>query len=66
MIHPYQPAETVQGALELLYELQGYLAEISGFDAVTLQPAAGAHGELTGSWSCAPTTRAAATARAPR
>ena len=48
MIHPYQPAETVQGALELLYELQGYLAEISGFDAVTLQPAAGAHGELTG------------------
>jgi glycine dehydrogenase subunit 2 len=47
-IHPYQPAETVQGALELLYELQGYLAEISGFDAVTLQPAAGAHGELTG------------------
>lgn len=48
LIHPYQPAETVQGALELLYELQGYLAEISGFDAVTLQPAAGAHGELTG------------------
>src|SRR3954452_11601033 len=40
MIHPSQPAETVQGALELLYELQGYLAEISGFDAVTLQPAA--------------------------
>jgi glycine dehydrogenase subunit 2 len=48
LLHPYQPAETVQGALELLYELQGYLAEISGFDAVTLQPAAGAHGELTG------------------
>ncbi|HEX5502118.1 MAG TPA: aminomethyl-transferring glycine dehydrogenase subunit GcvPB [Thermomicrobiales bacterium] len=47
-LHPYQPAETVQGALELLYELQGYLAEISGFDAVTLQPAAGAHGELCG------------------
>jgi len=47
-LHPYQPAETAQGALELLYELQGYLAEISGFDAVTLQPAAGAHGELTG------------------
>jgi glycine dehydrogenase subunit 2 len=47
-LHPYQPAETIQGALELLYELQGYLAEISGFDAVTLQPAAGAHGELTG------------------
>ncbi|MGN6754897.1 MAG: aminomethyl-transferring glycine dehydrogenase subunit GcvPB [Thermomicrobiales bacterium] len=48
LLHPYQPAETVQGALELLYELQEYLAEISGFDAVTLQPAAGAHGELTG------------------
>ncbi|MFN8511329.1 MAG: aminomethyl-transferring glycine dehydrogenase subunit GcvPB [Thermomicrobiales bacterium] len=47
-LHPYQPTETIQGALELLYELQGYLAEISGFDAVTLQPAAGAHGELTG------------------
>lgn len=48
LLHPYQPAETAQGALELLYELQGYLAEISGFDAVTLQPAAGAHGELAG------------------
>ena len=47
-LHPYQPEATVQGALELLYELQGYLAEISGFDAVTLQPAAGAHGELAG------------------
>ncbi len=47
-LHPYQPAETAQGALELLHELQGMLAEISGFDAVTLQPAAGAHGELTG------------------
>jgi len=47
-IHPYQPAETAQGALRLMYELQGYLAEISGLSAVTLQPAAGAHGELTG------------------
>ena len=47
-IHPLQDEETVQGALELMYELQSYLAEISGFDAVTLQPAAGAHGELTG------------------
>ena len=47
-LHPYQPSETIQGALELLYDLQGFLAEISGFDAVTLQPAAGAHGELTG------------------
>lgn len=47
-IHPLQPVETVQGALGLMYETQQWLAEISGFDAVTLQPAAGAHGELTG------------------
>ena len=47
-IHPLQEPETVQGALELMEELRGYLAEISGFDTVTLQPAAGAHGELTG------------------
>ncbi len=47
-LHPYQPEETVQGALELMYELQEMLGEISGFNAVTLQPAAGAHGELTG------------------
>ncbi|MEA2008244.1 MAG: aminomethyl-transferring glycine dehydrogenase subunit GcvPB [Chloroflexota bacterium] len=47
-IHPFQPAETVQGALGLMYETQTLLAEISGFDAVSLQPAAGAHGELTG------------------
>ncbi|HVC35300.1 MAG TPA: aminomethyl-transferring glycine dehydrogenase subunit GcvPB [Chloroflexota bacterium] len=47
-IHPYQPEATVQGALQLMYDLQTYLAEIGGMDAVTLQPAAGAHGELTG------------------
>ena len=47
-IHPLQPVETVQGALGLMHETQGWLAEISGFDAVSLQPAAGAHGELTG------------------
>jgi glycine dehydrogenase subunit 2 len=47
-LHPYQPESTVQGALELMFELQDMLAEISGFHAVTLQPAAGAHGELTG------------------
>jgi glycine dehydrogenase subunit 2 len=47
-IHPYQPAETVQGALKLLYELQEDLAEITGMDAVTLQPSAGAQGEWTG------------------
>src|SRR5699024_8379290 len=48
-LHPEQPESTVQGALQLMYELQEILAEISGFDAVTLQPAAGALGELTGS-----------------
>jgi glycine cleavage system P protein (glycine dehydrogenase) subunit 2 len=47
-IHPYQPQETVQGALALMYELQEILCEIAGMDAFTLQPAAGAHGELTG------------------
>ncbi|MFT8930332.1 MAG: aminomethyl-transferring glycine dehydrogenase subunit GcvPB [Sporolactobacillus sp.] len=47
-IHPYQDPETVQGALELLYRLQSNLQEITGMDAMTLQPAAGAHGEWTG------------------
>lgn len=47
-IHPLQPVETVQGALGLMHETQRWLSEISGFDAVSLQPAAGAHGELTG------------------
>lgn len=47
-IHPYQPEESIQGALELLYTLQNDLAEITGMDRVTLQPAAGAHGEWTG------------------
>ncbi len=46
--HPLQPIETVQGNLALMYELQEWLKEISGFNAVTLQPAAGAHGEFTG------------------
>lgn len=47
-IHPYQPEESIQGALELLYNLQQDLAAITGMDCVTLQPAAGAHGEWTG------------------
>ena len=46
--HPYQDASTVQGCLQVLYELQDVLARIGGMDAVTLQPAAGAQGELTG------------------
>lgn len=47
-IHPYQPEETVQGALALMWGLQEALSEIAGLPAVSLQPAAGAHGELTG------------------
>jgi glycine dehydrogenase subunit 2 len=47
-IHPYQSEKTVQGSLQLMYELSEKLAEISGMEQVTLQPAAGAHGELTG------------------
>jgi glycine dehydrogenase subunit 2 len=46
--HPLLPEHLSQGALKLMFELQQYLAEITGMDAVTLQPAAGAHGELTG------------------
>jgi glycine dehydrogenase subunit 2 len=46
--HPLQPIETVQGNLMLMYELQEWLKEIGGFAGVTLQPAAGAQGELTG------------------
>ncbi|MCR4413033.1 MAG: aminomethyl-transferring glycine dehydrogenase subunit GcvPB [Thermoguttaceae bacterium] len=46
-VHPYQPESTLQGLLEILYGLQEMLAEISGLEAVSLQPAAGAHGELT-------------------
>lgn len=47
-VHPLQDAETVQGVLQLMFELQNYLAEITGMSATTLQPAAGAQGELTG------------------
>jgi glycine dehydrogenase subunit 2 len=46
--HPLQPIETVQGNLALMFTMQEWLKEISGFAAVTLQPAAGAHGEFTG------------------
>jgi len=47
-LHPLVPEELAQGALRLLWELEEELAEISGMDRVTFQPAAGAHGELTG------------------
>src|SRR5690606_23562078 len=47
-LHPYQAPETAQGALQLMYELQADLCAITGMDAFSLQPAAGAHGELAG------------------
>ncbi|UFT97752.1 aminomethyl-transferring glycine dehydrogenase subunit GcvPB [Radiobacillus kanasensis] len=47
-IHPYQDNKTVQGAMEMLFDLQTSLAEITGMYEVSLQPAAGAHGEWTG------------------
>jgi len=46
-IHPMQPTESVPGALEVLAQVQALLCEITGFDEITLQPLAGAHGELT-------------------
>lgn len=47
-IHPLQPVHTVQGAMEVLALLESCLCEITGMDRMTFQPAAGAHGELTG------------------
>jgi len=46
--HPHQPERLSQGVLRIMYELEQFLSEITGLDRVTLQPAAGAHGELTG------------------
>jgi len=47
-VHPYQSEDTVQGCLELLYNMDRYLSELTGMARVSLQPAAGAHGELAG------------------
>ncbi|MBI4833817.1 MAG: aminomethyl-transferring glycine dehydrogenase subunit GcvPB [Planctomycetes bacterium] len=47
-MHPYQDGAASQGMLELMFELGEYLKEIAGMDSITLQPAAGAHGEFTG------------------
>ena len=52
-LHPLQPDSTIQGALEFLYSMQEILSEISGLPACSLQPAAGAHGELTALWVAA-------------
>ena len=46
--HPLAPSAAVQGTLELLFNLEQWLCKMTGFDAFTLHPAAGAHGELTG------------------
>lgn len=47
-VHPLQPVQTVQGCLNIMYELEKALLDITGMAGITLQPAAGAHGELTG------------------
>ena len=47
-MHPYQDIDSAQGSLKLMYDLSKSLCEITGMDEVTLQPSAGAHGELTG------------------
>ena len=47
-IHPYQPEETCQGALEVLWQMQSALGAVLGMDAVSLHPSAGAHGEMLG------------------
>jgi len=47
-LHPLQPVETSQGALAMMFHLQQWLNEIGGYHSTSLQPAAGAHGELTG------------------
>jgi len=47
-VHPYAPDDLTQGILRLMYELGSFLAEITGMDHISLQPAAGAHGEFTG------------------
>lgn len=47
-VHPYQSEKTVQGCLELLYKTDKFLSEITGMDRFSLQPAAGAHGEMAG------------------
>ena len=47
-LHPYQDERTAQGILQILYEASDFLAKIVGMDKITLQPAAGAHGEYTG------------------
>ena len=66
-LHPLQDEESTQGMLEVLWEMQTFLAEISGLPAVSLQPAAGAQGELTALYVAAANRRASScmTARAP-
>jgi glycine dehydrogenase subunit 2 len=51
-IHPLQPDDTAQGALEVLWEMERWLSEVSGMPAISLQPSAGAQGELTALLVC--------------
>ena len=60
-LHPAQAPARAQGALQLMYELQGALGEIAGLPHVSLQPSAGSHGELAGVLLTAPSTRPTAT-----
>ena len=62
-LHPHQSDDGAQGALELMWRLERMLADVVGLDAVSLQPAAGSQGELTGLTICAPTSSTAARTR---
>ncbi|BDZ44616.1 hypothetical protein GCM10025866_05250 [Naasia aerilata] len=64
-IHPFAPAEDVQGYLELIGQLETWLAEVTGYDAVSLQPNAGSQGSSRGSSPSGATTRRAGTAGGP-
>ena len=59
-IHPYAPAEQTAGYLELIGDLEDWLAEITGYDRVSLQPNAGSQGELAGLLAIKATTTPAA------
>ncbi|GAA3420668.1 hypothetical protein GCM10018952_64660 [Streptosporangium vulgare] len=59
-LHPYAPEDQAAGYIELIGELERWLAEVTGYDAVSLQPNAGSQASSPGSWRSAPTTPRAA------
>lgn len=66
-VHPLQPEETVQGCLHVLHDAEKIFCEITGMDAMTFQPAAGAHGgNLPGCFSYGPFMKAGETADGPK